>query len=322
MKWACTTCQGHALSTSVVRRTTETARYQQLWQGARKARAGSLACPACDKPMAAPVLDGNEHGGSVELDACLSCHLVWFDRGERSTLGNATIVDVPEAPPEPELPPEAARILGEALAQIERARVDSEFADIEPDIAGWQNAAAFVGLPVELSRDVRETRPYLTWLLLALIVAALFATGLRWSLLASLYLAAVFADNVEDVLGPVWFVVLLAASAGLGVVAGLLTDYRDSRLPIDAAIMATLTMYVLHFPHARLGTRWAHWSEDGARWFAFAPIWFALAYAAFSMLTALHWPAETGALVLGAAVGAGIFWLRCSGPSSGTLRAS
>ncbi len=227
--------------------------------------------------MASVALDVDE--ATLELDACRKCHLVWFDPHEREALG-ARPVDPPSAS-EP-LPEEAVRVLATAAAERERARLETRLEGAVPNIPGWQWPATYLGLPVEIDEPPRAIVPWLTWLL----VAALFVGGLcMWPtmegppdvafLLIAVYLGAVFADNVEDVLGHAGFVLLLVASGIASVlawhlIAGAPPPYR---VPIGAALATCMTVYVLVFPNARMGFRFWHFFVKDVHWYRFRAFW-------------------------------------------------
>lgn len=76
--------RGHGTSINVAvlrRRFDETL---ALWRAASRQPQGSRPCPACARSMRAFFWQGAREG--VELDACSTCQLVWFDAAEVEAL--------------------------------------------------------------------------------------------------------------------------------------------------------------------------------------------------------------------------------------------
>lgn len=265
-------------------------------------------CPACGRAMrAASLADGQ---GTLALDLCPRCRLVWFDPTE---MGRFLPPSPPADPPAPELPPEARVVLATWEARRIRERADAEervaegtFGDgpAEP----WQWIPAVLGLPTEVGERPRRRLPWATWgsavILLVLGLAGLDATGQNaralgflpadpwrgmgltwvsslvmhgglWHLLSNLYFLVVFGDDVEDVLGP-WRFGLLFLVAGLAgnALHGLL-DPRPQVPLIGAsgAVSGLLAFYGLRFPRARVALAFRLWWR-----FAFLrlPVWVAV----------------------------------------------
>jgi len=88
------------------------------------------------------------------------------------------------------------------------------------------------------------------------IVTSMFLHGGWFHIIGNMWFLWVFGDNVEDVMGPVRFIVFYLL-CGLGAAgAQVLTD-TDSTLPMvgaSGAIGGIMGAYALLFPHARVNT--------------------------------------------------------------------
>src|SRR5256885_2128289 len=107
--WACSNCGGRAVTVELLRRTFTPESIDPLWTHAiRHEGTSGRPCPSCRKPMIdVPLSDA----AKIEVDVCLHCHFVWFDRGESESL-----VPVPP-PPSDGLTQPAREIL--AMAKVE-----------------------------------------------------------------------------------------------------------------------------------------------------------------------------------------------------------
>lgn len=78
----CTACRGSAITVALLRRFAPKERIDQAWRTARdETRKSELGCPGCEARMRPVALE--THGdAALELDACVVCHLVWFDANE------------------------------------------------------------------------------------------------------------------------------------------------------------------------------------------------------------------------------------------------
>ena len=83
--WKCDSCGGFAISLPIVRKGLHTKTFKEIWQ---KLHMGEIEkgrpCPGCKKPLSVVEADGQ--GGSIMIDVCRSCHLLWFDDNEYSDL--------------------------------------------------------------------------------------------------------------------------------------------------------------------------------------------------------------------------------------------
>ena len=190
----------------------------------------------------------------------------------------------PLTPPRPPTPVAPAA----AVAVAPRVAAPAPLpADDDP--GWWAYVPAILGMPVELGTDRLETKPYLTWIVsavMAVLTAQLLMSGqlarvihewgfvpAEWSrqqgltILASMFLHAgvfhvasnlyflmIFGDNVEDHLGPLRFLLLLVAAhvGGLALHSLLAPGGRVPLVGASAAISGVIGYYAVLFPHARL----------------------------------------------------------------------
>jgi len=285
--YACARCGGRASALAVLRKAgASSPLLRELWRKASAATDGSRRCPHCNKAMAEESVAAGD--GSLKLDLCSRCAVVWFDRGEYESMPQSP-------PPAPEqLSPKARECM--AVMQIAHVRERSEAEDLggsgPPEV--WQWLPGFLGLPVEFDAPSLASRPWVTWGIGALLVAVFAATagdldaavaewgfvptqwfrhggltlvtsfllhGGLFHLVSNLYFFIIFGDNVEDDLGRAGFVYLLAAAH----LAGALVHgcwHPNSMAPCvgaSAGISGVLGYYGVTFPHAKLGFMW--------RWF-------------------------------------------------------
>lgn len=120
--YRCMACGGRAATMAVLRRFAPNERLNALWRDVwEKARAGYRKCPSCEMKMLWVMLE--ENGSSLELDACKSCQVVWFDSEElkRFSPGRQEVED-----PDAKIPAEARRALAiaevESMAEVQRLK--------------------------------------------------------------------------------------------------------------------------------------------------------------------------------------------------------
>jgi membrane associated rhomboid family serine protease/Zn-finger nucleic acid-binding protein len=273
LAWRCRRCQGHAVNYGVLRRTLPDVRWTRLRRAAVKTRQpAGIRCPSCRRP-ARRVSDGK-----MDLDACRKCQLFWFDARELESL--------PTRPKEKDLSPQAR----EAVARLELARNLRR----EEQSSGPKNLThvlcGLLGLPFEVDQQPRRRRPWAT-ILLTTAVLALGYCALRYTvpameqfafrpsdpwrghgltiltyfflhagwlhLFGNAYFLAVFGDNVEEALGRLAFLLLVALGTAVGALVHAELDPR-TEVPLvgaSAGISAVMAYYALRFPRARIG--WA-----------------------------------------------------------------
>jgi membrane associated rhomboid family serine protease len=226
------------------------------------------------------------HGGSVhDLEFCQNCSLFWFDSGEFKAAEASTRSEVP-APDDPAR--RDRRELGEAMvslaAEARRARRANQ-------LEGWQYIPALLGMPVE-DGESPWNRPWTTWgLALVIVVVSVlaFVTGLREAvdafgfvpekalrlagftfissfflhggimhLVGNVYFLCLFGDNVEDVLRPAKYLLLLLVATVLGDVLYWMFTSSPGTPSVGASggISGVLAYYALAFPNARVKITW------------------------------------------------------------------
>ena len=83
--WKCATCGGFAISLPIVRKGLNSKTFKKIWQkiSSGETEAGR-PCPGCKKPLSVVEADGQ--AGSIMIDVCRTCHILWFDDNEYSDL--------------------------------------------------------------------------------------------------------------------------------------------------------------------------------------------------------------------------------------------
>jgi Zn-finger nucleic acid-binding protein len=104
--WKCPSCGGFAISLPLVRKGLNPAAFKKIWQQLSSGETvKGRPCPGCRNPLSEVKADGQ--GGTVMIDVCRTCHILWFDDKEFSDLPKV----VPEVKPEEKL---ESRLLTEA----------------------------------------------------------------------------------------------------------------------------------------------------------------------------------------------------------------
>lgn len=81
LSFRCATCEGTAVTVPVLRRLAPGDRVWTLWNEVwQDAEPAMRRCPACEAPMACVTVD--EGAAGLEIDACRTCQVIWFDLGE------------------------------------------------------------------------------------------------------------------------------------------------------------------------------------------------------------------------------------------------
>jgi len=314
--FSCPQCEGRAVSWIVVRRVLSPEYSQYLWQRARHAdQVSSLQCPSCGRSMRR-VCVGPDHE-PTELDLCLLCQFVWFDRGELERLPKR----LHGVSRDRQLPEKAREQI--ALAQIrlaERRTAGGRFGE-EPPEELWKWIPALFAMPVEYDANSLRRWPWVTWALAAILVlvavitwsgdfdqivihygfipaealryggltvlAAFFLHAGFWHLVGNGYFLLVFGDNVEDCLGHLRFLGLLAAATVAGAILHWLGDPRSDVPCIGASggISGIMVYYALRFPRARLGILIRWWFY--LRWVYFPAYFGLLFWVLFQLLLAV-----------------------------------
>ena len=298
--WVCSSCGGRTATIASLRKNVIRETVNRLWLRARSEGAPRRRdCPACFAPMAEVCLtpEPSEH----VIDVCTRCQVVWFDAREYERMPAMEQLPTTFIA---SLPPEARERFAmlEVAAIQERHDRDSE--DDAPTEA-WKYIPALFGLPVKYHGRVKDTIPWVTCGLAALIaivsvaafyegesavrelgliptefsrrggltfITSIFLHGGIFHLLSNLYFLVTFGSHVEDSLGRARYTVLLLLAAVMEGAAHVF-GVPESTIPCVGAsgvISGVLAYYALEFPHARLGWifRWGliiRWVNVSAR---------------------------------------------------------
>jgi membrane associated rhomboid family serine protease/Zn-finger nucleic acid-binding protein len=340
---ACPRCQGSAVPVTVLRRILGAPFVRDLWCRAKVIQEGrGKNCPACSRAMCDVVCKSTQN--EVHLDVCTRCQVVWFDDRELAAFPE------PQAPPEKQLSLEASEAVALAQLELDKKRHDAKlFGDDESPNEQWKWIPAFFGMPVEIENPPVLSGAWVTWGLTAFLI---FIFALTWSnlqqciqalgmvpadcwrlggltfftsfclhggighLLGNMYFLFVFGDNVEDDIGHMKYVVLIALSALVGAAAHIALDPRSNVPCIGSSggISGILAYYALRFPRARLGMIWRIPYSAVFRWSYFPAIFAMFGWILLQIVIALYQAAGQGqvsgmAHLGGAAVGAAAWFL-------------
>lgn len=355
---ACSTCRGRAVSLAVLRKENTSSTFlKSLWVQARQARPKqSRPCPNCGRPMVKAGFP-RVVGEPLVLDVCCRCQFVWFDLGEYGIVPRIVEEPVkkPKAPG-PRVsrqvrPPRRARTPVPVTAPRGTASGDALGSEAVDSI--WQYLPGIFGLPVESGAPRVWSRPLVTWGLsavMAIVTLYLLGTGALieaiqqwgfipaewarhsgltlvssfflhaglWHLVSNAYFFLLFGDNVEDHLGKIKFLVLLAAAhvAGMAIHA-MHGPYSDIPcVGASAGISGVIAYYAMAFPHVRI--KLLFWIVIIPKWIRI-PAWLALvlytglqlfgAWQQMTGFTNVSYLAHLGGLSVGVLAG---FWARLS----------
>jgi len=279
--FGCARCGGREVAFPVLRRIGATADFlRQVWLACRQPGVRrSLPCPHCNRKMAAVEVRSGDHVLSV--DVCTFCEAIWFDRHELEAVPKRLL-------PPPELSPAAREQLALFKLQSDRELHSDDSTGQNPP-EWWQWAPWILGLPVQIDGPELKSRPWATWAVAAACVAI---TAIAWNLMGdkaaaawgfipadwaqsagltvvtsfflhgdilhliiNMYFLLVFAEHVEDNLGPLRFLLLLGAShvAGVALHGALAPDSAVPVIGASAGISGMLAYYAVMFPRARIG---------------------------------------------------------------------
>lgn len=289
-QWRCPACEGRAVTIPVLRRMARADYVNQLWWAAKDLPrpGGGPPCPLCDNAMTVVqnLSASGDEKEAIHVDVCKCCHTVWFDTHELDHV-LASVELPPERKEGPELSDRAKEVL--ALAEIERIRERADREDAvqgAPPAEGWQTILTVFGIPAEENVPALSRLPWVTWSVILLMAVATgwaqwgkevipswgmipnnslryggltFLTGFflhsGWlHFFGNAAFLAVYGDNVEDYLGHIRFILLLAASSICGDLIHLVLDPNGS-IPLVGAsggISGVIVFYALQFPKARL----------------------------------------------------------------------
>ncbi len=264
----CPSCGARSLSIDLVKEQVGPEFLTLLGQKVREGPSGcERACPHCATAM--HVVDLVNMDPGVTIDICVGCRVIWFD------------------PDEYEKVYMAAR--GEDDPDAGQGGEGSTLSLSRPDhFLQWIPIA--LGMPVELGGSKRIRQPWVTWGLTGVLVVVFILQAVsgnvfwaiknlgfmpsQWSrylgvtlvtsfflhvwvlhLVVNVYALLVFGDNVEDHLGRMWFVGLLAMShvAGMLLHAMLPGSREIPCVGASAGICGVMAYYAIVFPKAKLG---------------------------------------------------------------------
>ncbi len=264
----------------------------QVWPRVHAAREESdRRCPACAQAMvrvalAAPVSPGASTSDGPRIEACRTCHLLWFDAGEIEAPRAAATA---RAGPLATVPPNHRVRAGRAIAEA-AAKTEQDAPGRLPD-EDWKLVAALLGLPVEHDRTCDPRPAWLTWGLagacavVAVVswlgggaladalafdpddplrrgglgfVTSAFVHGGWLHLLGNLWFLLVLGDDVELDLGR-WRHLLLLAGAQACALVGVM--WAAPGVPVvgaSGALAGVVAYYALRFRTRRIGVllRW------------------------------------------------------------------
>ncbi|HEX4924377.1 MAG TPA: rhomboid family intramembrane serine protease [Bdellovibrionales bacterium] len=258
----------------VLRKVAGAERASAVWQAAANAHPSAKSCPSCKRAMGT-VLSGLD--GDLELDVCRLCYLVWLDVGEQEQIEEPLPAD-PLAAQE--------RKSAELKAIVQHYENESVFQG--PDSHElWHVVPALLGLPVEENPNPLRRLPLLTWLMIGVIsyisikafpnleevvkayafipsepyrgggmtlLSSFFLHGGWYHLLGNMYFLAIFGDNVEEYLGWVKYLILLAVST-LAAHAATYILSPNSTIPhigASGGIFGVVAFYMLEHPRSKI----------------------------------------------------------------------
>lgn len=96
--WVCTACDGRGVRARTLERCAARETTEFVWRqvAAKFTVVSELACPWCARALRTAKVPLDE---AIEVDACVRCRIVWFDRGEFASTRRATLVDPEHAGP-------------------------------------------------------------------------------------------------------------------------------------------------------------------------------------------------------------------------------
>ena len=125
---------------------------------------------------------------------------------------------------------------------------------IQPD-QGQRVVIQFGFIPVELTRGI-ELTPQAYFPSIGTMFTSMFLHGGWMHLIGNMLYLWIFGNNVEELLGPVWFIPFYLLS-GVGAVMLFVLTGPNSQIPMvgaSGAISGVLGLYALKWPKARVMT--------------------------------------------------------------------
>jgi membrane associated rhomboid family serine protease len=125
---------------------------------------------------------------------------------------------------------------------------------IQPD-QGMRVVMQFGFIPAELTRGV-ELSPQAYFPTIGTMFTSMFLHGGWMHLIGNMLYLWIFGNNVEDLLGPIWFIPFYLL-CGVGAVSLFVLTAPNSEVPMigaSGAISGVLGLYALKWPRARVMT--------------------------------------------------------------------
>ena len=290
--YICGSCGGRTVTVELLRKTVPNETINFLWQEAMASRgAPKRRCPSCSFLMNEVAVKSTSR--EVYLDVCTKCRFVWFDKSEYELIAQI----MKETPakslqnmlqPKSQMSQEAKERLGEIKIKQIHEQAHNQVTAHQPPDQLWKYLPAVFGMPVEYDNGGLQRKPWVTWLLTAMIslisvlafndlinvvtkyglipadygrysgltfFTSFFLHGGVLHLVGNMYFLLVFGDNVEEVLGGWKYLRLLFLAAFAGGIAHILAE-PSSTIPCIGAsggISGIIVFYAFKFPKARLG---------------------------------------------------------------------
>lgn len=255
--WECQRCHGKLMGIGVLRKLIPKPLFNQIWHSATDLpRPGVLHCPGCNQRMLSFSI--SMEGQTVNLDACRTCYMVWFDDQEFESL--------PSLPPPKEFSPQAKEAIALLEVDLMRERAEQEkdtIDDIDPVAdrswvtLGVIGVASLASIYAIISKQewIREFALVPAQSLRyggVTFVTSFFLHANFNHLLGNMFFLLILGGRVENYMGHLRYTLLLAVAA----IAGGLVEvafWPQSEIPLIGAsggISAVLVFYVLSFPYA------------------------------------------------------------------------
>lgn len=125
---------------------------------------------------------------------------------------------------------------------------------LQPDQGQWV-VIQFGFIPVELTHGI-ELTPQAYFPSIGTIFTSMFLHGSPMHLIGNMLYLWIFGNNIEDLLGPLWFIVFYLLS-GVGAVMLFVLTGPNTEVPLvgaSGAISGVLGLYAVKYPRARVMT--------------------------------------------------------------------
>lgn len=287
VSYLCDKCGGAAIGIGALKNRNALKSFvDRIWQKARRrSRYGRKLCPFCQEVMVEVKEDID--GGTLELDICNKCMMVWFDRGEQDKFPRKIADEDLSFKKIDDLSPESR----EALAVFdlkETRRQDKEWEmDSKPPDSFLKKLITMLGFPTTSDSTGYTGFPAIVFGLTAIIIIVYVVNILsgnilmdKWGLtpihwhryyglnfissffvhanlehiLFNLYFFVLFGRKVEGDLGKPRFGILLLLSHLFGIFVHFVF-HVNSQVPVvgaSAGISGIMAYYALAFPRDKI----------------------------------------------------------------------